>query len=388
VERGAVIRTGLDRIDVCPRLKSGRWGLLAHPASVDATLRHALEVLVGQGVDIVALFGPEHGWSGAAQDMEPVEAGRRVVSLYGADEASLRPQPQDLADVDGLIVDLQDVGARYYTYAATMAYCLEAMALRGGPVVVLDRPNPLGGRAEDLEGPSVSPGFRSFVSELELPIRHGLTMGEMARWCVAERRIDVELEVVSMEGWRRDMFFDDTGLPWVLPSPNMPTLDAAIVYPGQCLWEGTDFSEGRGTTRPFELVGAPGLDAEAWARTATPDLGEGAVLRPTVFKPMFQKHGGQHCAGVQLHVTDRGRFRSVRASVALLVAARTIGAPLDWRLEAYEFVADRLAIDLLFGSEAPRRLIDEGAPTEEVLRSFGSFASEFAETRRAHLIYE
>ena len=388
MERGAVIRTGLERIDDCPRLQSGRWGLLAHPASVDRELRHGLEVLEGAGVDVVALFGPEHGWSGAAQDMEPVEQRRRVVSLYGADESSLRPQPADLEDLDGLIVDLQDVGARYYTYAATMAYCLEAMAEKGGPVVVLDRPNPLGGRAGDLEGPTVAPGFRSFVSELDLPIRHGLTIGEIARWCVAERGIDVELDVVAMEGWRRDMFFDQTGLPWVLPSPNMPTLDTAVVYPGQCLWEGTTFSEGRGTTRPFELVGAPGLDPEAWARAAAPAVGAGVSLRPTVFKPMFQKHGGQHCGGVQLHVVDRHRFRSVRASVALLVAARSLEAPLDWRREAYEFVADRLAIDLLFGSETPRRLIDEGAPTEEVLESFGDFATGFAESRRPHLLYD
>ncbi|MEM1024068.1 MAG: DUF1343 domain-containing protein [Myxococcota bacterium] len=384
----ALVQTGLDRWSTSTRLRTGRWGLLAHPASVDGQLRHGLHLLRAGGVEVAALFGPEHGWSGAAQDMEAVAESHRVVSLYGADEASLRPRSEELEGLDGLIVDLQDVGARYYTYAATMAYCLEAFAEAGRPVVVLDRPNPLGGRAEDMEGPTVQPGYESFVSELPIPIRHGMTMGELARWCVAVRRLDVELEVVAMEGWRRAMFFDETSLPWVLPSPNMPTLDTAIVYPGQCLWEGTDFSEGRGTTRPFELVGGPSVNGEAWAKAAEPDLGPGLRLRPTGFKPTFQKHGGQHCGGVQLHVLDRARFRSVRASVALLVAARRLGIGLGWRREAYEFVDDRLAIDLLFGSETPRRLIDEGAPTEAVLESFGDFCTEFAEARAPYLLYD
>lgn len=385
-----MVSTGLDRVargDLSKRLRGRPWALLAHPASVDRRLRHALDVLTGMGVSVPLLLGPEHGWAGAAQDMEPVgegQAGRRVVSLYGSEVSSLRPTPDQLEGVDGIIIDLQDVGSRYYTYVATMGFCMETAAAIGKEVIVLDRPNPIGGRPEDVEGPSVEPGFESFVSAFPAPMRHGLTMGELAVWWRAHGQLDVDLTVVEVEGWAREDMHDATGLPWVLPSPNMPTLDSALVYPGMCLFEGTDLSEGRGTTRPFELVGAPGIDGQVWAARATADAGPGLVLRPTVFKPMFQKHGGQHCGGVQLHVTDRSSFRPVRAAVALLVAARAeFPQAWGWREAAYEFVADRLAIDLLFGSDAPRQMIDGGASVDEVLESFGSFAAQWAQTHIA-----
>jgi uncharacterized protein YbbC (DUF1343 family) len=389
--RAGVVRTGLERLlaERVAEVRSGAWGLLAHPASVDGQLRHAFDRLVAAGVEIPVLFGPEHGWQGAAQDMESVnhaETGRRVVSLYGDRLESLRPSREDLNGLTGVIVDLQDVGARYYTYAVTMVYVMEACAAAGVAVMVLDRPNPIDGVT--VEGPTVEPGYESFVSGLPIPIRHGLTMGEIAGWSRRERNIDVDLRVVTMEGWRREFTFDETGLPWVLPSPNMPTLDSAIVYPGGCLIEGTTLSEGRGTTRPFELVGAPGLDPVRFASQTAEEAGPGVVLRPTVFKPMFQKHAGRHCGGMQIHVTDRSRFSSLRTTVAQLVAARRLAPDgFGWREEAYEFVDDQLAIDLLFGSAGPRQAIEAGASVEEVMGPFGDFARRFEAARRDALLY-
>jgi uncharacterized protein YbbC (DUF1343 family) len=240
----------------------------------------------------------------------------------------------------------------------------------------------------ELEGPAIDPNFHSFVGAFDMPIRHGLTMGEYAHYVRAQHKIDVELEVVAMEGWTREMDFEATGLPWVMPSPNMPTPDAAWIYPGQCLLEGTNLSEGRGTTRPFELCGAPYLDGRAWAARASRSIGPGFVLRPTVIRPMFQKHAGKRCGAVQVHVTDRRASRSLKLTVALLEAARHLAPALfDWRRERYEYVSDRLAIDLLFGSDRPRRMIDSGATVEDVLATFTENERAFAEKRRPHLLY-
>jgi uncharacterized protein YbbC (DUF1343 family) len=269
-----------------------------------------------------------------------------------------------------------------------MAYAMRVAGKKKIPVFVLDRPNPLGGRAEDIEGPAVDAKYASFVGAFDMPIRHGLTMGEYARLVRSMEKMDVELEVVEMEGWTRGMDFESTGLPWVMPSPNMPTVDTAWVYPGQCLLEGTNMSEGRGTTRPFELCGAPYLDGRAWAERAAKSVGPGFVLRPTVIRPMFQKHAGRRCGAVQVHVTDRWAARSVRATVALIEAARHLApGSFDWRRERYEYVSDRAAIDLLFGSDRPRRLIEGGASTEDVVATFEENERAFAERRRPHLLY-
>jgi uncharacterized protein YbbC (DUF1343 family) len=384
------VSTGLDLLvkEGFARLRGRRVGLLAHGPSVDRELRHAVHLMQAAGVKLAALFGPEHGITGAAQDMETVDAEARVYSLYGSTEASLHPTAEMLAGLDVLVVDLQDVGARYYTYAATMAYAMRVAAKAGVKVMVLDRPNPLGGRDEDVEGPRLLPAFRSFVGAFAMAIRHGLTIGEYARWVRALEGLDVELEVVAMEGWTREMAFEETGLPWVMPSPNMPTNDTAWIYPGQCLLEGTNLSEGRGTTRPFELCGAPYLDGETWAKAAAPHVGPGFVLRPTVIKPTFQKHAGLPCGAVQIHVTDRGKARSIRATCALIIAARQLAPQaFDWRRERYEFVSDRLAIDLLFGSDEPRSMIESGAGAEEIVASFAEYEKEFREQRRDSLLY-
>lgn len=395
----SVVVTGLDRLvsDGFAPLKGLKVGVLAHQPSVDRRLRHIVPLLSEADVRVEALFGPEHGLDGAAQDMEGVEegatprdrrTGARVYSLYGSDEASLRPTPEQLEGLDVLLVDLQDVGARYYTYAATMGYAMQTAAQVGLRVVVLDRPNPLGGLGSHVEGPALQPGFESFVGAFPMAIRHGFTLGEYAEWVRRTETLDVDLEVVEMEGWARDMDFEATGLPWVMPSPNMPTNDAAWIYPGQCLLEGTNLSEGRGTTRPFELCGAPYLDGAAWAARAQPHVGDGLLLRPTSIKPMFQKHGGAYCGAIQIHTTHRWSVRSVRLSVALLEAARAL-APNDfgWRTDAYEFVQDRLAIDLLFGSEGPRTMLEAGATTDEIVASFVEDEQAFRQARREVLLY-
>lgn len=389
----ATVVTGLDVL--CDHgfapLRGRRVGLVCHPASVDRHLRHAADLFAeAPGVELVALFGPEHGFRGEAQDLIGVadgdEARLRVHSLYGATVESLRPNAEQLRGVDTLVIDLQDVGSRYYTFQATMLYCLEAAAANGIAVVVLDRPNPIGGVA--VEGPTVSPGYDSFVGAHPVPIRHGLTIGELAKLYAVERQIDVRLDVIRCDGWRRGMFFDDTGLPWVLPSPNMPTLDTAIVYPGQCLIEGTNLSEGRGTARPFELCGAAGIDPRALARRLEADGLPGVHFRPAWFRPTFQKFAGQDCGGVQLHVTDRDAFQPVRTGLAVLAALRAeAGAGFAWRTETYEFVSDRLAIDLLFGSPRERESIEAGQPWRDVAGIWEADEAAFRERRQPYLMY-
>ena len=393
-----MVKTGLDQLveERFRRLEGQRVGLLAHQPSVDAELRPVWASMAAAGVNVRALFGPEHGFGGAAQDMEHVTQreqvdgfeGVPVYSLYGTTEASLRPTPEQFEGLDVVVVDLQDVGARYYTYAATMGYALETAAKVGLRVMVLDRPNPLGGRDEDVEGPELLPEFHSFVGAYPMAVRHGLTIGEYARYLVGLLKLDVELEVIKMVGWSRTMAFDDTNLPWVMPSPNMPTLDAAWIYPGQCLIEGTNLSEGRGTTRPFELCGAPYLSGAAWAKVAAPHIGPGLTLRPTSIKPMFQKHANASCGAVQVHVTDRWPVRSMRLTTALMWAARQV-APNDfgWRKEAYEFISDRLAIDLLYGSDQPRKMLESDASVDDIVASFAGYEAKFRELRRPYLLY-
>ncbi len=388
------VRTGLEMLcadDFAP-LRGLRVGLVTHPAAVDAELRHAADLLaVAPGVHLAALFGPEHGLRGQAQDLIGVadggaSQGPRVYSLYGSTLASLRPSAEQLAGLDALVIDLQDVGSRYYTFQATMLYCLEEASRRRLLTVVLDRPNPLGGEA--VEGPALGPGFESFVGAHPIATRHGLTIGELARLYQRERGLSGELHVVPCEGWRRGMDFDATGLPWVLPSPNMPTVETAFVYPGQCLLEGTNLSEGRGTTRPFELCGAPWIDADALADRLRAEALPGVVFRPAWFRPTFHKFAGRDCGGVQLHVTDRQAFRPVRTGLAVLAALRERSGPhFAWRTEPYEFIGDRPAIDLLFGSDRERRALDASRPAAEIARAWEAEEAEFRRRRGEVLLY-
>lgn len=389
------VRTGLDVVaaEGFARFRGQRVGLVVHPASVDARLRHAIELFAAaDGVKLATVFGPEHGLLGEAQDLIGIRddndplSGVRAVSLYGSTVESLRPTAEQVAGLDVLVVDLQDVGSRYYTFPTTMLYCLEEAAKMGLRVVVLDRPNPIGGDA--VEGPTLRPGFESFVGAHPIPIRHGLTVGELARFYRAERKIDVELDVVACKGLLRDMDWEATGLPWVLPSPNMPTVDTAFVYPGMCLIEGTNLSEGRGTTRPFELCGASGVDARRVCQRLNDERLPGVVVRPAWFQPTFQKHAGKRCGGLQLHVTDRRQFRPVATGMAVLAALRhAAGDSFKWRTETYEFVSDPIAIDLLFGSHRERKAIEAGTDWRAVAAAWEPEEAEFAERRRPYHVY-
>lgn len=366
----------------------GKVGLLAHPASVDEDLSHARDVLLAAGADLRALFGPEHGFGGEAQDMIGVGDasidGVPIHSLYGATEETLSPQPEHLEGLDVVVVDLQDVGSRYYTYVWSCALMLKAAAKQGVRTLVLDRPNPLGG--VHVEGAPQREGFRSFVGLYDVSVRHGMTVGEIAKMVCALEGIDPALlHVVEMRGWDRGMTFEQTGLPWVLPSPNMPTLDTARVYPGGCVIEGTALSEGRGLTRPFEIWGAPGLDGGALAERAPID---GAALRPTTFQPTFQKHAGQICGGVQVHVTDPEIFQPYAAYLRLIAeAAKLLGDEFAWRPDPYEFIGDVPAVDLLTGGPEYRAAVEGRADLSEVLEAERAGARAFRERRREWLIY-
>lgn len=374
------------------RLSGASVGLLAHPASVDGNLVHALERLLQSGARVVRLFGPEHGFGGEAQDMEPVNGrgagahGIELVSLYGKTVESLAPTPDDLLGLDLLVVDLMDVGSRYYTFVWTAVLCLKACHAAGVKMLLCDRPNPIGGA--EVEGAPQREGFDSFVGLEPVPNRHGLTVGEIVRFFGERDGIADGLEVQRIEGWSRETLFDETGLPWVSPSPNMPTLETALVYPGMCLIEATWASEGRGTTRPFELVGAPGLEPGSLARRLDRKNLPGIAFRPCSFKPSFQKHAGRVCGGVQLHVTDRRVFRPYRTGVAVLLALKAEAPDLfAWRHEPYEFVTDRPAIDLLTGGTEVREAVDAGARLDDIAAGWREGEREFVEQRRELLLY-
>ncbi len=390
------VRTGLERLqaDGFRALRGLRLGLICNPTSVDRSLRHLADLLrAEEGVRLVRLFGPEHGVRGAAQDMIAVDevardarTGLPVVSLYGSSEASLTPRPEDLVGLDALVFDIQDIGSRYYTYVWTMALCMRAAQDASLKFIVLDRPNPIGG--VELEGPLVAAGFESFVGLHPLPIRHGMTAGEIARWLAGERGVSPELQVVELQGWRRSQLADSTGLAWIPPSPNMPTLDTALVYPGQCLIEGTNLSEGRGTTRPFEIFGAPFIDPYSLAQRLEAFGLKGLLVRPLWFEPTFQKFARQACGGLMLHVVDRDAFQPVLTSLCLLSAVRELWPEkFAWRKEPYEFVGNRLAIDLLFGSERPRRALENGAAPAAIAEGWQTELQRFRLLRARYLLY-
>jgi uncharacterized protein YbbC (DUF1343 family) len=365
------MQTGLDRLpsltDLVKRLRTERVGLLAHPASVNRRYIHAIDVLAELGIRPEILFGPEHGWAGHAQDMVGVGDAKGIVSLYGDRFEDLSPKPVHLEGLGTVIIDLQDVGSRYYTFVWTAVLVARACRDAGVKVLVLDRPNPLG--SEVLEGQLQQSGFLSFVGLERVPIRHALTLGEIvAARASMEGYADI-VDVVRCEGSGEAV--------WVLPSPNMPTRDTALVYPGGCLIEGTNLSEGRGTTRPFELVGAPWLDGRRLA-DALNDADLGAFrARAVHFQPMFQKHGGKECGGVQIHPTDANAFRSVALYVALVGFAHH-AHPQDFRFrtERYEFVDDIPAFDLLTGSARARERILAGDDPVVIAREVAAVGEE------------
>lgn len=385
-----MIRTGLDRLLESPEALVGRqYGLLSHTAARSVDLWPIHIALLRHGAPgPTMLFGPEHGFYGVEQDMIPsideVDpwTGLTTLSLYGDSDASLRPDPETLAGLDLLVIDLQDVGSRYYTYAATAIWAAEVALDQGLEVWILDRPNPLGGL--EVEGNLRSDELESFVGALRLPPRHGLTLGELARLEESRGRFAGQCRIWEVEGWHRGMLWPQVGRPWIAPSPNIPSAEIAFLYPGLCLVEGTELSEGRGTTRPFQLVGAPDIDAVDLADELNARGLPGVEFVPTFFRPQFHKHEGKVCGGVEIRVTDYVDLRPYRCGVEVLVAVRKVAPEaLVWRREAYEFVADRPAIDLLAGESSLRETLEAGGDLASWISSWaddeGAFRRECSE---------
>ena len=383
------MRLGTDRLLDSDRLAGRRVGIVCNHASIDPSFAHVVDRLAAdRRLTLGAIFGPQHGFRSDAQDnmieTPHVDDPRRHVPIYSLYSETREPTPAMLEGLDALVVDLQDIGARIYTFVYTMANCMRAARRHGLPVVVCDRPNPIGGDA--VEGPTLHPGMESFVGQFPIPMRHGLTIGELARLFNAD--IGCDLEVVEMQGWTRGMYWDRTGLPWVMPSPNIPTLDSAVVYPGTVLFEGTMLSEGRGTTRPFELVGAPWIDAEAFAAGMNARRLPGVFFRPAGFEPTFQKHAGQYCGGCQIHVLDRRVFKPVLTGVALIDEFRRADpVRFAWRRPPYEYETEKEPIDMLAGSPALRTQIEAGMPLAEIEASWCADLEAFATVRARYLLY-
>jgi len=359
-------------------------GLITNATGVNEKLEDNISLFCkNPEIDLKAIFSPEHGLWGAAQDAVRVLSFQYegehipVYSLYGAVR---KPTGEMLKDIDVLIFDIQDIGARFYTYISTMAMAMEACAEHDLRFVVLDRPNPIGGVA--VEGNILDIDFRSFVGYLPIPVRHGMTAGELARFFNDQFQIGARLSVVSMTGWQRDMWFDDTGLPWVMPSPNMPTLDTAAVYPGTCLFEGTNVSEGRGTTRPFEIIGAPWIDARRLADELNGLSLAGVKFRPAYFIPTFAKHKDKSCGGVQVHVMDREIFSPVRFGLNMISTVKCLyPQEFEWR------GGDRPFFDLLMGTDKVREQLSSGESVDSIISLWGGELLKFLESRERYLLY-
>jgi uncharacterized protein YbbC (DUF1343 family) len=388
----ARVITGLERLlaEEPDCLEGRRLGLIANATSVDSALGYGPLLLKKlKRARLSVLFGPEHGLYGQAQDQIELQdgldtaTGLPVRSLYGETRV---PTADMLADLDALVFDVQDIGSRYYTFIWTLAHAMEACAREGREMIVCDRPNPIGGLA--VEGNLIDYGYRSFVGLYPIPNRHGLTVGELARLFNEEFGIGCRLTVIEMRGWRREQWFDETELPWILPSPNMPTLSTALVYPGACLVEGTNLSEGRGTTRPFEIVGAPWIDPYRLVAELEKEDLPGVRFRPLYFQPTFHKFAGKTCGGVQQHVVERDVYRPLRTGIALLEAARRLWPEeFAWRPPPYEYELSRPAIDILAGSSRLREQIEADAALATIEASWESPLRDFLAVRRRFLLY-
>ena len=385
------VRLGSERLMNSGSLKRQRVGVVSNPASVDAQFRHIVRAIsVERDVTLAAIFGPQHGYRADVQDnMIETAHGHdpsRGVPVYSLYSETREPTAEMLRNVDVLLIDLQDVGSRIYTFIYTMANCLRAGRKHGVPVIVTDRPNPIGG--DRIDGPVLVKGFESFVGQFPIPLRHAMTIAELARFFNEFHGIGADLTVVPMENWRRPMHFDETGLPWVMPSPNVPTLDTAVVYPGTVLFEGTNVSEGRGTTRPFELIGAPWVDPEALTEKLAAHGLPGVHFRPAVFEPTFQKHAGSACGGCQLHVLDRAQFRPVESAIAVLAEIRDQDpAKFEWKQPPYEYERDKLPFDILSGSSELRQQIESGMPVEAIGNGWREEHERFEQARQPYLLY-
>ncbi|MDT9546449.1 MAG: DUF1343 domain-containing protein [Chlorobium sp.] len=383
--------TGLDALlSDTGRCHGRRIGLMANQSSLTASLEYSWEALAKKGVRIERIFSPEHGIFATEQDQVAVAskptAGIETLSLYGDSEASLVPDRSLLEGLDLIIFDMQDVGSRYYTYVNTLALTMEAVSGMDIEIMVLDRPNPLGG--ERVEGPMLESMFRSFVGIFPVPVRHGLTAGELAGLYLEHAKPDLRLTVIQMQGWERRMLYSDTDLPWIPPSPNMPTVETAAVYPGMCLFEGLNVSEGRGSTTPFQISGAPFINPMELADRCRSFGLEGVLFRPTWFRPTFHKFAGEEVGAIWLHVNDPQLFRPFATGVAMTAALHSLyGEHLQFLREVYEFNDTIPAFDLLTGSNHLRTAILEGRDVQDILASWQEEESEFRRRKQAYHLY-
>ncbi len=389
------VLTGLDSFEKKwpKKLNGARAGLLVHPASVNRKLEHAAALFMqSHKLTLKALFGPQHGIRGETQDnmiewkgFRDEGSGLPVFSLYGD---TRKPGPVMMKDLDIIVVDLQDVGSRYYTFIWTMELCMQACLETGKAVVVLDRPNPIGGTI--VEGPVLDMRYASFVGQRPLPVRHGMTVGEIASYLKESFYAGLALYIITMQGWQRKMWFDDTKLPWVSPSPNMPAIDTSTVYPGMCLLEGTMLSEGRGTTRPFEIFGAPYVQPDRMVKELNSYKLPGVVFRPMYFQPAFQKHAGAVCGGAQLHITARERFKPFKTGVAAIKAIHDLYPKYFlWKRPPYEYEMEKMPIDILAGTDRLREEIEKGEPLDRMEAWWKEQCHSFRQqARRRFLLYE
>jgi uncharacterized protein YbbC (DUF1343 family) len=387
------MRLGLDVfLSDPPRdLLAGRWGLLSNQASVNKEGYYSKDLLRGKFQNnLICLFSPQHGFWGTEQDnmietpdSRDPSTGLPIFSLYSR---TRRPTEEMLKTIDVLIIDLQDVGTRVYTFITTMAYCLEEAKKLGKTVVILDRPNPIGGTC--VEGNLLKPEWTSFVGVFPLPMRHGMTMGELALLFNEEMGIGADLRVIPLQGWERSRYWDETGLPWHLPSPNMPALTTALVYPGQILWEGTNISEGRGTTRPFECFGAPFVQPQEVLAFLLKTPLPGVRFLETAFRPTFQKWAGEECRGCFLWVLDRLTFKPYFTTLCLLQALLTLyPQAFSWKAPPYEYETEKAPIDILIGDQEIRKGLEEGVPVGELERSWQGELHHFLKKREKYLLY-
>ena len=388
------VRVGLDLFEKNwpQKLKGTRVGLLVHPASVNRKLEHAVNLFIkSKKLDLQALFGPQHGIRGETQDNMVEWKGFRdahtklpIFSLYGH---TRKPETSMLKDIDVMVIDMQNVGSRYYTFIWTMELCMQACLEMNKSVVILDRPNPIGGHI--TEGPVLDTTYASFVGLRPLPVRHGMTIGEIGNYLRNEFYPSLDFHVIPMQGWKRKIWFNDTGLPWVMPSPNMPTLDTAAVYPGTCLLEGTNLSEGRGTTRPFEIFGAPFIDPEILVSHLNQFRLHGVVFRPMYFQPIFQKHAGKLCRGAQIHIVNREKFKPFKTGIAILKIIHDLYPEhFEWKQPPYEYETEKMPIDILAGTDKLRIGIEKDVKLDQMEEWWQEQCQQFHRTyRKRFLMY-
>lgn len=387
------VKTGLDlfKNNFPKSLKGAMAGLLVHPASVNSKLEHAVNVISkSKKIKLVSLFGPQHGIYGQTQDnmiewqgFKDEKAGLQVFSLYGQHR---KPTQTMLQDIDVFIIDLQDIGSRYYTFIWTMDLCMEASLESNKSIVVLDRPNPIGGIL--IEGNVLDTKYSSFVGQRPLPVRHGLTIGEIACYLKNNFYPKLDLHIIKMRGWKRKMWFDETNLPWIMPSPNMPTLDTATVYPGMCLLESTNISEGRGTTKPFEIFGAPFINTAALLKHLKTYHLQGVAFRPLCFQPTFQKYAGEICAGCQMYIIDRNKFKPFKTGVAILKTIHDLYPDnFKWKEPPYEYETEKMPIDILAGTDRLRNDIERGESLNNMEEWWREELKKFQKPRKDYLLY-